>query len=79
MREARDVGIIDWGLAHAGDPLWDIARVSLWDGPGAQAALLDGYGHDAGAPGADRPWKPLTATVGAHSLTRESGQVNRIT
>ncbi len=38
-------GLIDFGLAQAGDPRWDLARVVLWDGPDALDALLDGYGR----------------------------------
>jgi aminoglycoside phosphotransferase (APT) family kinase protein len=40
-------GIIDFDQAQAGDPRWDLARVTLWDGDGALDALLDGYGRDA--------------------------------
>jgi aminoglycoside phosphotransferase len=39
-------GLIDFSQAQIGDPLWDIARVRLWDGDAALDALLDGYGHD---------------------------------
>lgn len=53
-------GIIDWGLAQAGDPLWDIARVALWDGPAARAALIDGYG---GISAADRELLPIYLTA----------------
>lgn len=40
-------GVIDFSLAQAGDPRWDLARVLLWDGQAALDAVLDGYGHDA--------------------------------
>ena len=39
-------GLIDFSQAQIGDPLWDLARVRLWDGDAALDALLDGYGHD---------------------------------
>ena len=39
-------GIIDFGMAQAGDPRWDLARVLLWDGDAALNALLEGYGDD---------------------------------
>lgn len=44
------LGIIDFGQAQAGDPRWDLARVSLWDGQQALDALLDGYGRDTTTP-----------------------------
>lgn len=40
-------GMLDFGQAQAGDPRWDLARVRLWDGDAALAALLRGYGRDA--------------------------------
>lgn len=39
-------GMIDFSQAQIGDPLWDLARVRLWDGDAALDALLDGYGRD---------------------------------
>jgi aminoglycoside phosphotransferase (APT) family kinase protein len=37
-------GIIDFGDAMAGDPVWDLARASLSRFPGVLAGLLEGYG-----------------------------------
>lgn len=42
----RYVGMIDFDQAQAGDPRWDLARVTLWDGEQALDWLLDGYGSD---------------------------------
>lgn len=39
-------GIIDFDQAQSGDPLWDLARIPLWDGPDALELLLAGYGRD---------------------------------
>jgi aminoglycoside phosphotransferase (APT) family kinase protein len=41
----RFVGIIDWGDAACGDPLYDLGRLSL-AGPDALSMLLTGYGLD---------------------------------
>lgn len=43
--EGRFVGIIDWGDAACGDPLYDLARFSL-AGAEALTTLLTGYGLD---------------------------------
>lgn len=40
-------GFIDFGQAQVGEPLWDLARIPLWDGDSALDALLTGYGRDA--------------------------------
>lgn len=40
---SRYVGIIDWGDASCGDPLYDLARYSMTGGA-AYAAFLEGYG-----------------------------------
>jgi aminoglycoside phosphotransferase (APT) family kinase protein len=45
--DRRYQGLIDFSQAQIGDPLWDLARVRLWDGDAALDAFLDGYGHDA--------------------------------
>jgi len=55
----RYSGIIDFDQAQAGDPLWDLARVPLWDGEGALDALLIGYGQDAVSPDERRDVLPL--------------------
>lgn len=40
---SKQVGLIDWGDARAGDPLLDLARMSM-AGPTAFAAVISGYG-----------------------------------
>jgi Phosphotransferase enzyme family len=42
--DGRLTGIIDWGDAGVGDPVWDLARVSM-AGPDALDGFLDGYGR----------------------------------
>lgn len=46
----RYVGMIDFDQAQAGDPRWDLARVTLWDGEQALDWMLAGYGSDAVTP-----------------------------
>ena len=45
-RDGTYEGMIDFGQAHSGYPLWDLARVGLWDGQPAFEAALNGYGPD---------------------------------
>lgn len=47
ITDAGYQGLIDFGQAQVGDPRWDLARITLWDGDSALDALLDGYGADA--------------------------------
>jgi aminoglycoside phosphotransferase (APT) family kinase protein len=43
---ARLSSVIDWGDARVGDPLADLARLSM-SGPSVTTAFLDGYGLEA--------------------------------
>ena len=46
--QVRLSSVIDWGDAWVGDPLADLARLSM-SGPTVTAAFLDGYGLEATA------------------------------
>ena len=43
VEAGRLTGVIDWGDAVVGDPLWDIARFALRADAGAVSLLLEGY------------------------------------
>ncbi len=43
VKAGRLAGVIDWGDAVVGDPLWDIARFALRADAGAVSLLLEGY------------------------------------
>ena len=53
--------MIDWGDAWVGDPLADLARLSM-SGPSVTTAFLDGYGIEA-TPRCRTPW-PAIASCG---------------
>jgi Ser/Thr protein kinase RdoA (MazF antagonist) len=45
--EDRITGVIDWGDAVAGDPLWDVARLAHRADAGSVSLLLEGYEPDS--------------------------------
>ena len=59
---SRLSSVIDWGDAWVGDPLADLARLSM-SGPSVTTAFLDGYGLDGDRRGSATPW-PVIASCG---------------